>query len=623
MEFSAKRATISGMPQSTFINPVALPEPLNEAERKFVQCMAAGIPCLFSEKRPTEKIDKGENANVIRADVIRFFVWGGSKRNPITGNAISLSGAHISGALFLLLVSSPYVLALMDCRFDAPVNMLHAEFRSLNLSGSCLPHGLRGSGMHIDGSVFMRGSYAEDEVSLIGADIGGDVDCGDGEFNNEKGNALIADRMKVGGDFFMHNNFSAKGAVQLLSADVGGNVNCDGGKFINKKGYALSADSIKVGGIFSMRDNFTAEGAVRLPNADIGGEVYCVNSKFINEKGNALSADRIKVGGNFLLQDNFTAKGEVCLTGADIGGDLNCNGGEFINGLDAQAARIRNSLHWQNVKGDGMVDLSFATADVFDYDEKSLTGFEFILDGFSYKRFVWRKNVESRLHWLQSHRTKKSFSPQPFEQAAKVLLTMGHRGDAREVLFTMEKHRTKEEYTKLSGWRKHWRRFWRRAWEITTGYNHLVRRMFITSAGIIIASAIFFGVMDYGGYVVPHQPVMLANADYQNIVHRKKAHVKNCSAARQARPRPTEAVECLFPNYPRFNPFSFSVDIFVPLFSLRQEGYWYPQVGANDLFVIRWFLLGWYWFVVIAGWLLTSIFALTITGIWQRQQAGG
>lgn len=482
--------------------------------------------------------------------------------------------------------------------------------------------------MKVSGSVFMRkGFCADGEMQFLGTTISGDWYCSGAVFQNEEGKAIVADRVRVGGNLHMQDGFVAKGEVRLSGAHIGGVFSCQGGAFDNKKGEvipalgtnaALVAQGIQVDGSLLLDSGFRAAGAVVLHNAKIGDSVFC-DGFFINENNTALVIDDATIGSDLSLR-KISAQGAVQLIRADIGGQLHF-GGEVYGNVIAESARIGNSLLWRNMRGKGLCNLSFASADVFDYDEMSMRGFEFILDGFSYKRFAKRESAAFRLKWLESRPTKNGFSPQPFEQAAKVLFAMGHRGDAREVLYEMEKRRTEDEYTKLSGWRKHRQRALRWVWEKATGYNHLVRQMLKTSAGIIVASALLFGVADYGGYIVPHQPVVLASSQYKNAITGMPQTEAECKCSEA--PRPTEVVECLFSNYPRFNPLSFSVDIFVPLFSLRQEGYWYPQADANVLSVIRWFVLVWYWFVVIAGWVLTSIFALTITGIWQRQQAGG
>jgi hypothetical protein len=45
-----------------------------------------------------------------------------------------------------------------------------------------------------------QGFSATGEVRLVGAHIGGDLDCGGGSFSNSAGPALTADRLTVDGD---------------------------------------------------------------------------------------------------------------------------------------------------------------------------------------------------------------------------------------------------------------------------------------------------------------------------------------------------------------------------------------------------------------------------------------
>ena len=555
-----QRATISGMSQITLVNPVPLPENLNAAEQKFVDCMAQGKGCKIDDIRPTKAIDtNGENANVIRAELISFFALGGSEHAPIKNNIIDLCGAYISGALNLSWVSSSYALGLMNCHFEDSVDVSYATFRFLELTGSYLTYGLQAEGIKIEDNIFMNDGFCADgQVRLIGANIGGELDCGGGKFKNTFSSAFAADRIKVGGNISMNEGFVAEGRVRLLNANIGGLLNCKGGKF-KKEDYALVAEGIRV-------------------------------------------------KNNVFMRYGFCAEGEVSLQGADIGGVLYCNGGEFKRGFNAKAAKVRNSLHWQNVKGGGTFDLSFAKADVLEDDEKSRENFDFLLDGFSYKQFQSPGDVESRIEWLKKRPKGVEFSPQPFEHAAKVLFAMGKSRDAREVLFAMEQHITEEK--NISRWNK----FKRQLWEITTGYNYRLRRMLATSAFIVVVGATVFGAANHYGYIVPHQPVVL------NLTQDQKAlKDREC----ESKKRPTEVVECLLPEHPPFQPFIYSMDIFIPLFNLHQEPYWYPKPSANAHIAWRFILPVWYWFEIFMGWILTSLLVLTITGLLRPRQSSG
>ena len=678
-----------------FVNPVKIAElgQLNRAEQMFVDCVtgkekcAEDNSCEIGKARPKEPVYNGRNANVIRADLIRFFAWGGDESHRVQGNVIGLMGAFVPDVLDLNQVPSPYALILASCHFDCPdtpVMMMHAEFRFLALTGSLLKGGLLGNGARIESDVLMHGGFASvrkvllrdaqiggkvlcdggefrgqdysldaqgirvggdftmsngfvanGEVNLISAYVDGNLDCRGGTFNNEEGTAVAADKIRVRGDVGMSDKFYAKGEVRMIDANIGGAMQCDG-EFINPQKAALCADGMKVSSNVFMRKPFFADGEVLLRNAVIGGNWYCSGGCFVNKGGKAITADNVQVTGGVLLRAGFIAEGVVWLPDAnikgnlfcndgvfrnetdmsltiaraDIGGDVRCDGSNFIGHFNAGGAKIKGTLGWKKIEGHGAVNLDSASADVLDDDEESRGKFHFILDGFSYARFTSPANAKSRIEWL-TRSPKGDFSPQPFEQATKVLATMGRNKDARGILFEMEK-RTTDGFSGLH-------RLLRRLWQLTTGYNHSLWRMARTSAAIIIAGWIIFGVADRCGYIVPHQTVVLTKPDYQQIVRNEKAHVDKCAAPKRPRLRPTEAAECLFPGYPRFDALWFSMDIFLPTSPLHQELYWYPHPHADSVW--RYLLLGWYWVQVISGWVLTSIFALTITGIMQRSQA--
>ena len=121
------------------------------------------------------------------------------------------------------------------------------------------------------------------------------------DLQQSTGKALNADRLKTAGGVFLSDGFRAEGEVRLLGADIGGNLECTGATFSNPKGEALSADGLKVKGSVLLCDGFHAEGEVRLLGADIGGNLECINATFNNPKGDALSAEGMQVNGSPVL----------------------------------------------------------------------------------------------------------------------------------------------------------------------------------------------------------------------------------------------------------------------------------------------------------------------------------
>ena len=98
-----------------------------------------------------------------------------------------------------------------------------------------------------------------------------------------------------------------------------------------------------------------------------------------------------------------------------------------------------------------------------------------------------------------------------------------------------------------------------------------------------------------------------------------KEKVQHCAVERL----PTRVVEENFPEYPEFNALAYSLDVFIPFFALHQESHWYPQVQKGDGFLMFYFLRFWFWLEVAAGWLLTSLAVLSITGLLRPRQSSG
>ena len=548
---------------AAFVNPVdfaklVAQKPLNPAEQKFVDCMAKGEQCILSETCPSPD---DENVPIIRADLIRFFACGGSQCARIVGGSIELQGACVPDALKLADTNVQFALSLSLCHFVGEVKTERIQCPALFLDGSYLAEGLKGEGMQIKGDLCLRQKTGTNEIPYP---------------------------------------FIAEGEVQLAGATIGGSLDCHFGWFCQPGKTAIFADGITVG------------------------------------------------GGLYLMSGCF--EGDVSLSGVHTG-MLDCREAVFTGEINVALAEIKNSIVLLELAaGSGTFNFAHTQAARVVCDDTICGKFTFDLNGFMYRELVVSGNIKPILaSWLNDRPEGSRFYLQPFEQAAKVLASMGRDKDARDVLFTMNQRITEEHG--FPKWRKLRQKAWKSArtkgqwllkktigynilrqtgriilaswrWflEKTTGYNYSLWRMARTSAAIIIAGWIIFGAANERGYIVPHQTVVLTKPDYQQIVRNEKAHVDKCAAPKRPRLRPTEAAECLFPGYPRFDALWFSMDIFLPTSPLHQELYWYPHPRADDAFW-RYFLLGWYWFQVISGWVLTSIFALTITGIMQRSQA--
>ena len=211
---------------------------------------------------------RNDSGPALAADGLRvgqdMYLSGGFTATGSGGDgAVRLLGAHIGGQL----------------------TCAGAELR--NDSGPALAaDGLQvGQDMYLSGGFTATGSGGDGAVRLLGAHIGGQLTCAGAELRNDSGPALAADRLQVGQAMFLRGGFTATGsgglgAVRLLGAHIGGSLDCDGAELRNDSGPALAADGLQVGQDVNLRGGFTATGsgglgAVRLLGAHIGGSLDC------------------------------------------------------------------------------------------------------------------------------------------------------------------------------------------------------------------------------------------------------------------------------------------------------------------------------------------------------------
>ena len=242
---------------------------LSVAEQKLIACARSGEGCELDPKRP----EKPTEANTIHAGLIRFLALGGDDDNPVHEAGVQLWGAWINEELDLTAAIATRRLNIKHTRFVEPILAHNTHLPALYLDGCNIP-GLRADGFRIIGGVHLRNGFkATGEVCLSGGQIGDNLDCSGGSFENANGDALSADGAKIAGSVFLTDGFTAKGSVRLVGAQIGGYLYCDDGSFENAGGYALNADRATVTGGFFFRRVTNIKGFVDLTAAHVGSFV--------------------------------------------------------------------------------------------------------------------------------------------------------------------------------------------------------------------------------------------------------------------------------------------------------------------------------------------------------------
>ncbi|MDZ7862858.1 hypothetical protein [Acidovorax sp.] len=323
---------------------------LSSGELQLLNACRKGNCATLGEGVPESATD----AQRVRATFVRFLLLGGDEQAPVHERGVQLRGAFVEGSLDLHGCCIPANVSLSHCRFEGHIYAKDARVDGLfSLHGSHLARGLIADRFRCSAGVFLRSGFnAQGEVNLLGAVIGGNLDCSGGQFEVEDGDALSLDGADVKGAVSLSNGFKTTGKVRLLSAHVGGQLDCRGGLFEVSEGYALAADGIDVKGNVLMSDGFKAAGEVRLLGAQIGGNLDCREGQFLVGAGDAVSLDGAEVKRVVSLSNGFRATGLVRLLGVQIGGNLDCTGGRFevpaANALSADRMNVRGSVSLRN-----------------------------------------------------------------------------------------------------------------------------------------------------------------------------------------------------------------------------------------------------------------------------------
>jgi hypothetical protein len=494
---------------------------------------------------------------------------------------------------------------------------------------------LSGGGMKVGGSgglLLAEMLASKGALDLRGADITGNLNCCGARLNavNKDGNVLDADRATIGGHILLNDEFTAAGTIYLLDAEVGGNLECRGARLTNpaNRGRALYAERMKVGGDVYLdtpvgKSGFSAAGTIYLLSADIGGVLSCRGAQLMapSKDGHALFAERMKVGGNVYLTQGFTAAGNLQLRSATVGGSLEIEPSklsedETKSALDATGAQISGKLRWApqeqvvgqvNLEGTavGQLEDSWAEPDGGQRPNGYWpAGGRLRIDGLTYDNIVGdhQANVGQRLEWIRSQYRPKvdmprtdtlgrpgilpardeNFAAQPYKQLVQAYQQAGKDTEARAV--AIARQRDLRKYGHLTWYRN----IFNRLLDFFIGYGYQTWK-----AGVYLV-ILYVGVLAVVFFAQSHDGI----APTQNTA--------------LLYPSPT-ALRCTS-DYPCFNPVGYAIDTVIPLINVHQADFWGPDASAAAGGVLLYFT----WVAIGFGWLLATFAVAGATGLVRR-----
>jgi hypothetical protein len=293
------------------------PAAVTPAERALLAATAEGTLCRLGEGLP-DPADPA--APRIRAALLAHLITGGSPEALVTPAGLRLMGAVIEGPLSLNFASAQGETDLRACHFTDPVNLRRARMEQLVLSASQLP-ALLAEGLAVEGSVFLIGLACPGRLSLATARIGGQL-----ALHGATTGPITAQGAEIGASVHLRaaegQPFTARGEVSLAGANIGGQLACDGGQFFNPGKIALNLQRTRIAGDAFLRAQgtlpFRTEGELHLSGAEISGQLDLAGAE-LSHSGHAFFAPRMQVGAEFFWQDVTIRDGTVCLPSAHVG----------------------------------------------------------------------------------------------------------------------------------------------------------------------------------------------------------------------------------------------------------------------------------------------------------------
>ncbi len=347
---------------------------------------------------------------------------------------LTLSGARVGGDL-VLDDGRFEKLDLRAGQIDGQLTMDRAKvLGSLKMQSIFVGSQFSAQQSRFDGSIKIQGALIKKQMTmegskilgllaLHGARIEGRLNLADAEISGP----LKMRGARIGTNLNMQNGkFSS---VDLTTAKVAGQVQMSDSGFSDK----LSLYGLDVGDMFTL-NGATVHGELHFQGAHISSKVSMQRSTFKKE----VSFKGANIGGDLYL-DGASFADELDMHRVTIDGTLIFKAGEFKDDVNIDLAKIDSveykgakELQNLNLKGTSVNKVFVKVKDTNDWPIKM------DLHGFTYNLF-WGEyeGVEGGQKdffkaWLE--RLKK-YSPQPYEQCAKVLREAGFPERANDVLY--------------------------------------------------------------------------------------------------------------------------------------------------------------------------------------------
>lgn len=416
-------------------------------------------------------------------------------RNATFMGEVNMIGARINAYVDMGETYFHKKVVLMGTRIGIHLNMASSKFKGEVLLNNAKIDGqlvlrnakfagpLSLNGLQVKTILAMdEGAEFDGNVNMTAARIGGQLRMTNATFKN----SLDMNSLQVNNALFMDGKAEFFGTVSLVGAKIKGQLAMKSAQF---KGD-LNLNDLEVGQFLLMDDQAAFEGKVGLTSAKVGGLV--MTGATFKEPVNMAG---IRVASSILLNKaGVESELQVNLRFAEIGLNLDISNSR-IRSLDLTNARIRGlfrlgaeqdkAVSWT---GGAKLTLCSAEVGVLQYlpeawpDNTDLIGFTYSgLSEFHVNNS--KKEIERMRQWLGK---QKPYSPQPYEQLAKVLTLNGHKYEADEILHASRVRAWLESSPFRLGW------WWQLLICLLIGFGYRTYRLFFWLAVLVVMGTLVF-----------------------------------------------------------------------------------------------------------------------------------
>jgi uncharacterized protein YjbI with pentapeptide repeats len=429
--------------------------------------------------------------------------------------------------------------------------------------------------------------------------------------------ALEFTSVQVRGSVTLLQQTFVQGTIRMEGALVHGMLGLHGQLSHPEHKSLVAGNGVTVERSVVLEDLVASGGRINFTGATLGS-LTAEQAKLCNPDGESLSLGGANVRGSVRLVSGFISAGTVILNRARIGGRLLLSGGSFVCRGPGSGQYPGCAIESISATIDGGIDLGWSeiseAVDVTDTktsflaDDPDRWPPRYAISGLSYSRFELPQGAAPRAVWDERARSRwldgqQAFDSGPYEQAARVFREHGYVRGSERILIAQRRQARQVEPVGPSAV-KRGRQVLDRAYGFV-GYGYRPWQVLWMIGGLLAAVAVTLTVPAL-------QATMRAN-NGNGSVYSTSGLVLGPSGP--AGPRLAAADTCGSGEVRCLSPVLYSVDTVIPLISLDQRSTWYPdpRVRYGE------FMLWWLDTATILGWLLSTVFVLSLARLARSQ----